>query len=338
MQKTDTKKEKIDQLSEMIKSGIENLRTSDDYKKFLMIVSKFPSYSYRNTLLIALQTNGEATIVMGYKSWNTVGRHVKKNAQAIKILAPQFYKKEKEVDILDEQGFPIVDAEGKSKKAKMIEMVPSFKIISVFDYKDTEGEELPGITKRLEGTVDGYEKLLQAIIQASPAEISFTSIPGKANGVYHINSNTIEIEESLSNKHKIHTMLHEMAHAELHLNGMDKGKAYNIGEIEAESISFVTMNYLLGECISPEDVGQYTFGYVEGYSSDERFTGLTEVLPVIQKTSFEMITKIDMALEKLTLDKDISKEEKIETEAIQTNQTKRKSECGEQKRAKSLHR
>ena len=60
-------------------------------------MSKFHSYSFNNTLLIAMQ-GGQ--LVAGYNKWrDNFHRNVKKGEKAIKILAPAPFKAKKEADI-----------------------------------------------------------------------------------------------------------------------------------------------------------------------------------------------------------------------------------------------
>lgn len=295
-----SKKAQVEKLSGLIESGIVNLRSSNDYKEFLKMMSKLPAYSYRNCMLIALQTEGKATMVMGYKAWETnFDRHVKAGSKGIRILAPNFWKRQKEVEVTDEDGKPVCTENGDIKKMNVEEVIPSFRVISVFDVADTEGKDLPsGIVHRLEGNSYEDKELIDDLISASPVPISFKEIPGEANGVYHLDSKSIDIEAALSDRHKIHTIIHEMGHATLDLNGADTGKTRNMKEVEAESISFVVMNYLLGDRVTPDDIGQYSFGYIDGYSTsgttdEDRLSELKEALPIIQKTSLELISKVE---------------------------------------------
>ena len=54
--------------------------SSGEYVEFLKFAASLPSYSPRNTLLIFSQAKDRGftpTIVMGYKSWLSHGRHVR---------------------------------------------------------------------------------------------------------------------------------------------------------------------------------------------------------------------------------------------------------------------
>lgn len=103
-------------------------------------MAKFHSYSFNNTLLIAMQ-GGQ--LVAGYNKWrDDFHRNVKRGEKGIKILAPAPYKVKKEVPKLDEQGKPVMDKDGKPLTEVQETQVPAFKIVSVFDVSQTEGEPL----------------------------------------------------------------------------------------------------------------------------------------------------------------------------------------------------
>ena len=63
--------------------------------------------------------------------------------------------------------------------------VPAFKIVSVFDVSQTEGEPLPSIgVEELTGSVERYGEFFKALEQTSPVPIGFEDIPGGSHGYY----------------------------------------------------------------------------------------------------------------------------------------------------------
>lgn len=65
--------------------------------------------------------------------------------------------------------------------------VPAFKIVSVFDVSQTEGEPLPSIgVEKLTGSVERYGEFFKALEQTSPVPIGFEDIPGGSHGYYHL--------------------------------------------------------------------------------------------------------------------------------------------------------
>ena len=69
--------EKVNKLLTQLELGTKELFNSEKYKNYLTTFSKFTKYSINNTILIYLQ-NPDATLVAGYKAWETkFKRHVK---------------------------------------------------------------------------------------------------------------------------------------------------------------------------------------------------------------------------------------------------------------------
>ena len=96
--------DKVKELTTKLDKGVEEILTSDRYRDYLKQMSKFHNYSFRNTLLILLQ-NENATLVAGYKTWQTqFNRQVNKGEKGIQIFAPCPYKIKKEREITNEKG------------------------------------------------------------------------------------------------------------------------------------------------------------------------------------------------------------------------------------------
>jgi len=86
-------------LTEKLENSIKELTQSEKYRQWLDTAAKFYRYSWRNQLLIALQTEGKATLVNSYTRWKALGRQVSKGEKGIAIIAPVPYlwRTEKEI-------------------------------------------------------------------------------------------------------------------------------------------------------------------------------------------------------------------------------------------------
>ena len=92
-----TRKEKLEMLETKLKDGVQQcFQDGSKYMQFLRTMSKFTSYSPRNCLLIAIQTDGQATYVASYKKWQSLGRQVQKGSKAINIFAPYTFKRKRD--------------------------------------------------------------------------------------------------------------------------------------------------------------------------------------------------------------------------------------------------
>ena len=291
--------ERMKEITDRLETGIQELFESERYKAYLTTMSKFHSYSFNNTLLIAMQ-GGQ--LVAGYNKWrDDFHRNVKKGEKAIKILAPAPFKAKKEVQKLDAQGRPVMGKDGKPVTEVQEIQVPAFKIVSVFDVSQTEGEPLPSIgVEELTGSVERYGEFFKALEQTSPVPIGFEDIPGGSHGYYHLTEKRSAIQEGMSELQTLKTAIHEIAHSKLHaidpeataIEQADRPDS-RTREVQAESVAYaVCQHYGL-------DTSDYSFGYVAGWSSGKELKELKASLETIRATAHELITTIDGHLAQL---------------------------------------
>lgn len=301
--------ERMKEITDRLETGIQELFESERYKAYLTTISKFHSYSFNNTLLIAMQ-GGQ--LVAGYNKWrDDFHRNVKKGEKAIKILAPAPFKAKKEVQKLDAQGRPVMGKDGKPVTEVQEIQVPAFKIVSVFDVSQTEGEPLPSIgVEELTGSVERYGEFFKALEQTSPVPIGFEDIPSGSHGYYHLTEKRIAIQEGMSELQTLKTAIHEIAHSKLHaidpeapaIEQADRPDS-RTREVQAESVAYaVCQHYGL-------DTSDYSFGYVAGWSSGKDLKELKASLETIRATAHELITTIDGHLAQLQKERQAQQEQ-----------------------------
>ena len=298
--------QQVREITDKLEQGIKELFESDRFKEYLTTMSKFYNYSFRNTLLIAMQKS-DATLIAGYTAWQrNFDRHVMKGEKGIKILAPAPYKVKEEREKLDPvTQKPILDKDGKPVTEVVEVSRPAFKIVSVFDVSQTDGKELPDIAvDELSGSVENYAAFFDTLKELSPVPIAFENITDGAKGYFSPVENRIAIQEGMSEIQTIKTAIHEIAHAKLHavtpgekVAPEDK-KDRRTKEVEAESIAYtVCQRYGI-------ETSDYSFGYIAGWSSDKETKELQGSLETIRKTAAEMITGIDEKLKERIVEKE----------------------------------
>ena len=136
--------EKLKEITDRLEQGIAELFDSERYKEYLKVMSKFHNYSFRNTVLIAMQ-KPDASLVAGFSAWkNNFERNVMKGQKGIKIIAPSPYKIKQEMQKIDPHTQkPIIGKDGKPVTEEKEVTIPAYKVVSVFDVSQTEGKELP---------------------------------------------------------------------------------------------------------------------------------------------------------------------------------------------------
>ena len=133
-----TEKQKVQEITEKLEQGLQELFESEKYKSYLNTMSKFHNYSFNNTLLIAMQ-KPDATLVAGYKAWQkNFERHVKKGEKGIRILAPAPYKIKEEQEKIDPvTNEPMLDKDGMPIMEEVEIKIPAFRVVPVFDVNVT---------------------------------------------------------------------------------------------------------------------------------------------------------------------------------------------------------
>lgn len=285
---------RIKELFTRIENGTRAVFESEEYKRFLSVMSKFHRYSFRNSMLILLQ-NPEATYVAGYRQWQQkFKRQVRKGERGINIIAYAPQKIHKKVTLTDPDGKPLLDADGNVRTEQQEVTIPAFVPAFVFDVSQTEGEPLPEwVGKELTGKITGYSQLLRALQDVSPFPIAFEKMNGNENGYCSPMKQHIGIRIGMSEAQTIKTIIHEITHADLHAPDsltVSSGKDRHTKEVEAESCAYIVCEkYGI-------DSSDYTFPYLASWSSGKELDELHASLDTIQKQAADLIDRIDQRL------------------------------------------
>ena len=233
--------------------GIDRLTSSDGWRKYLDVQSRFHRYSFHNTLLILCQ-RPDATQVASFKKWLELERHVVKGETSLRIFAPSFRKEEVE------------RSEGGTEE---VQKLSGFRLVPVFDVSQTEGEPLPEPVKLLEGEDAGgmFGKLSKVAeklgyrVQVTP---EIEGHPG-ANGLCEYGLKTLTVAGNRSELQQVKSLAHEIGHAMLHEPDAEGKRdiTRDTCELEAESVAYVTCQSL------GLDTSDYSFGYVAGWKGGD---------------------------------------------------------------------
>lgn len=295
--------DRIKEITDQLEIGIEEIFQSEEYIKWLTVMSRFHNYSLNNTILIAMQ-KPDATFVAGYTAWQKqFHRHVKQGEKGIRILAPMPYKKKVKVKKKDPNTGMVLKNPDDTVQTEMKEILyQRFKVVNVFDVSQTEGEKLPTLgINELSGDVDQFNLFFEALKQTCPVPIEFMEIEGTAKGYYHQTECRIAIQRGMSQIQTVKTAIHEMVHQRLHAIDPSKSKSERLQEelsrgckeVQAESIAYTICKHY---GINTSD---YSFAYIAGWSQGKEATELKDSLDVIRRAASEMINDIDKSLQKL---------------------------------------
>jgi antirestriction protein ArdC len=270
--------DKVDGLVDRLADLTDEAQSSQVFKDWLKVQSKFHHYSFNNTFLILSQCLGASRVASG-KQWRQMGRYIKKDEKAIWIWAPSKYTKFEEVE--ESQ------ADGSVKKVnKAIKSFMSFIPVPVFDVSQTDGEALPVLNYRISGDDQGLLPLLEKFAAEKGIQVNYLSAGSgslrQCNGVSL--GKRIQVLETLQGAERASTLIHEIAHELLHWtegNQLDtENHSRSTMEVEAEGVAFVTLSAM------GFDMTNSSF-YLAAWKGDK--AKVKESLGAITKTAKEVI-------------------------------------------------
>ena len=303
-----TKDEYMKEITDKLEAGVRGVLDSENYKSYLTSMSKFHTYSFRNTMLIFLQ-KPDASLVAGAGKWQSEFERTRKQGErGLKILAPNFYKVKKHVPKKDpDTGEPIKDKDGKTVMDEQEITVPDYRVVSVYDVSQTEGKELPEAhVDMLSGDVEQFQDLQAALERSSPYAISIEPILDGAKGRCFYLEQRIAVNEGMGEMQTLKTAIHEVAHARLYEKNShlaeDKQPDKATREVQAESVAYAVCQYW------GLDTSDYSFGYIANWSSGRDLKELQASLETIRAAANDLINEMEIHLLELQQERQAQQE------------------------------
>ena len=303
-----TKDEYMKEITDRLEAGVRGVLDSKNYKAYLTSMSKFHTYSFRNTMLIFLQ-KPDASLVAGLGKWQSEFERTRKQGEAgLKIIAPKFYTVKKRVPKKDpDTDEPIKDKNGKPVMEEQEITVPDYRVVSVYDVSQTEGKELPEAhVDMLSGDVEQFQDLQAALERSSPYSISIEPILDGAKGRCFYLEQRIAVNEGMSELQTLKTAIHEVAHARLYEKNShlaeDKQPDKATREVQAESVAYAVCQYW------GLDTSDYSFGYIANWSSGRDLKELQASLETIRAAANDLINEMEIHLLELQQERQAQQE------------------------------
>jgi hypothetical protein len=249
----------VGELAESLERG-----HSEQLKRYLAAMAKFPRYSLYNILLILAQ-RPETVRVAGYRTWQSLGRVVKRGAKGILIFAPLVRRAEAQNASEQEHGSRLV----------------GFRGVHVFAQEDTDGKPLPSLSE-CQGDPSAHRDQLKAFVTSRGVEIEYSASMRPALG--QCSSDKIELLPDLSAAVEFAVLAHEVAHLLLHFGPNRRDLTKQVRETEAEAVAFVVCSAIGLEAI------QSASEYILLYSGDKKV--FADSLENIQRVGSEIIAAI----------------------------------------------
>jgi hypothetical protein len=201
---------------------------SETLTAYLAAMARFHNYSFGNILAIARQ-RPTATRVAGIRTWNELGRFVKRGEKGIQILAPIIGHRRRKDAAEQEQ-----DANSQAKPAPIL---IGFRAVYVFDHSQTEGVDLPEFDHNVSGEVGAHRDRLISFLNAQGIKLEFNEKIAPALGVSY--GGRIALLPGQSKAEEFTTLVHECAHELLHKTERRTMTTATVRETEAEAVAFI---------------------------------------------------------------------------------------------------
>jgi len=263
---SETIKKVTDQAIEQLIQAL-NAGHSEALKKYLAAIAKFRAYSLLNVLLI-LKACPTASRVAGYKAWQSLGRQVKQGAKGIMILAPMFRKTAESTD----------SSETKDKSRT----VSGFRAVYVWDEQQTTGKDLPEIG-HVTGDPGFYLERLEGLTRRNGLALIYSDHIAPARGMAE--KGKITLLPNQTPAETFATLVHELAHSDMHFGERRANIDKRIRETEAESVAYVVCSAIGLE------TGTAARDYVGLYQGDSQL--LLESLEYVQTTASRILDAIE---------------------------------------------
>ncbi len=215
---------RIDDSLDTLARAVDEVRASEAFRQYLDVQARFHRYSWRNSMLIAMQ-RPDATQVAGYRTWQSLGRQVRKGEHGIMIFAPCPYRKE---------------TEGDNGETDTLDGI-FFRAVHVFDVAQTDGPDLPTVdVPTIDKRADDLLAMLQDVAVKRGIRVEFGKLDSGAFGVSKVE--TVGVDDTHATGQQAKTLAHELAHETLHQNV--KGPfTRSMAELEAESVAYVVCTH-----------------------------------------------------------------------------------------------
>jgi N-terminal domain of anti-restriction factor ArdC len=224
---------------QLVRASIEQLRTSDGWQAYLKARARFPSYSWRNVLLIYLQ-HPTAERVAGFRAWLDLGYCVRKRPDdvppgqwAIRIWARCEPSKTRLRAWRDAGGDP-------DQKPRA-----TYRLVCV--YAQDQVDALPPPAKPVplrapiaQITGDSHQSMFATIVKLAE-EIGYSVVvcdTGRADGTCHRQTREIKVADRLALNGRLAAGIHELAHALVGDDDDAPKLSYAQEELVVESIAW----------------------------------------------------------------------------------------------------
>lgn len=283
-ERAEARRTTLELLHSQLAERVSSLSSVEAWQDWLRLAQSLHRYSFTNTMLILMQ-KPDATLVAGFGTWKQRGHWVRKGEKAIKVMAPI----RKVVDLYDDQGNPLRDANGRPRYTWQIVGV---KPVNVFDASQVEPPvRIPPTPRLLTGQAPAGLWRSMSDLALIEGFVVTRGGCGGPNGFVNFATHEIRVRDDVDDAQAVKSLAHELGH--VFTMGPAGEATYlaqrELREVEAESVAYMVT------AAHGFDSSQYTFDYVAGWAA-RAATETTSVEDIIVATGQRVIAAADRIL------------------------------------------
>jgi antirestriction protein ArdC len=229
-------------------------------------------WSLGNRLLMLLAGSEDAR---GFKQWQDAGRHVRKGAKAIWILAPSSKK------VIQRETDPETGEEHDVERR----IITGFREVAVFRYEDTDGKPLPEATEYASPEPPPLSEVAKVFNVES---ISYNPINDGSYGFYSWRGG----KRIVLHTYDVKTWFHELGHAVHH-----SFREYKGGQVPGQEIVADVFAATLCQMYGFDGYQGHTWDYVKSYAGNDTQKALKAIFRVLSDVE-ECLKRIFEAADK----------------------------------------
>jgi N-terminal domain of anti-restriction factor ArdC len=248
--------------------------TSEGWERWVRTRATFHRYSWRNTMLIAMQ-HPDATRVAGFCAWLKLNRCVRKGEKGIRIFAPVT------VPERGDDGAVALDEHGQPKRRTL------FRLTTVFDGSQTDplagAEPMPLDPPSQPLTGDSHARMFEPLTELA-AELGYgverrDLSASSAGGWCDPKQKQIVVGVDEPNA-EARTLIHELAHAIV--AEADEEFAYAYEEVIVECATYITAS------AAGLDTSGESIPYVAGWGENGALEAIQQVAELIDRVALRI--------------------------------------------------
>jgi hypothetical protein len=257
---------------ERLQAAARALLDSDGWARWVRVraTNGLARYSMRNVLLLALQTEGNASYVAGFKGWLALGYCVRRGEKALRIFAPMPRRRRDDA----EQADPGAGVKGDDERGVIFTTTAVFDRAQVDPLPDVDPTPLDAPCEPLSG--DSHAHLRERLADWCRSELGYNveirPVAGPTGGWCDTKARAIVVDATGAPNAQLRTLIHEAAHA----MGVDyRSHSRERAEVIVESVSFIVASSV------GLDLGGESIPYVAGWGEDDAVQAATEFAEII---------------------------------------------------------